>query len=214
MADDTFQNQVCLGDAIYVPYPDEAMTFDLGTNTMVDPPADAILNQVWPDSIAWDAYFDGQMSLNLAMDDTTANDASDNVWPSSVSCESYLDEQITPDAVGDETFHGPGHTFDSYIDGPLTIDLATNPMGDDIFDIDYMTGDSHLDDPEAKEFERWKESWNEKMLLLSWKREGKEWNDIAKDFRKLGTPKKIGGWKTTFKRACSEVSLLSLFRRG
>ena len=158
MADDTFQNQVCLGDATYVPYPNEAMTFDLGTNTMVDPPADAILNQVWPDSIAWDAYFDGQMSLNLAMDDTTANDASDNVWPSSVSCESYLDEQITPDAVGDETFHGPGHTYDSYIDGLLTIDLATNPMGDDIFDIDYMTGDSHLDDPEAKEFERWKES--------------------------------------------------------
>ena len=74
-----------------------------------------------------------------------------------------------------------------------------------------MTGDSHLDKLETKEFKRQKEGQNKKMLLVNQKREGKEQNDITKDFRKLGTLKGIGGWKTTLKRASSEVSLLSLF---
>lgn len=212
MADDTFQNQIGLDDAIYLPYLDQAMTFNSGINNMVGQPVDATQNQFWLDSTTWDACFDGQMALNFPVDDTTANDAPDNVWSSSVACESYLDEEMTPNAVGDETVHDSGYiNFDSYIDGPLNIDLATGSMEGGIFDIDYMTGDSHLDEPETKEFERWKESWKEKMLLISWKREGKEWNDIAKGFRKMGTSKRIGGWKTTFRRASSEVSLLSLF---
>ena len=117
MADDTFQNQVYLRDTTDVSYPDEAMTFDLGTNAMVDQPVDAMPNPVWQDSITWDAYFDCQMSLNVAMNDNTTSDASDNAWPGSVACESYLDKRMTPDAVGDETFHDFGHmTLDSYID--------------------------------------------------------------------------------------------------
>ena len=87
-------------------------------------------------------------------------------------------------------------------------------MGDDIFHIDYVTGDSHLDEPETKEFEKWKESWDERMILLSWKREGKEWNDIAKDFRKLGTRKEKNTWKSTLQRAKSEVSLIFLGIEG
>jgi hypothetical protein len=56
--------------------------------------------------------------------------------------------------VGDETFYGPSYIFDSYINRLLTIDLATNPIGDDIFNINYITRDLHLDNLEAKEFER------------------------------------------------------------
>jgi hypothetical protein len=210
MADNTFQNQFCLDDATCVPYSDEAMTFDLATNTMVDEPFEAIPNQIWLDSIAWDAHFNGQMILNTAVDDNTVNDASDNGWPSSAACQSYLDEPMTPNAVGDDTFHDPGHiTFDSYIDGPLTVNLAINAMGDGSFDIDYITGDSHLDEPTTKEFQRWKESWDEKMLLVSWKREGKDWNDITKGFQKMGIRKGLGGWKSTLQRAYSEVGLLS-----
>jgi hypothetical protein len=60
--------------------------------------------------------------------------------------------------VGDKTFHNPRHIFDSYINRLLTIDLATNLIRDNIFDINYIIKDSHLNNLEAKEFKRWKES--------------------------------------------------------
>ena len=98
------------------------------------------------------------MSLNLAIDNTIANDASNNVQPSFVSCKSYLNKQITPDIIKDETFYSLSHTFNSYINRLLTIDLAINLIRDNIFDIDYITRNSHLDNLKAKEFEKWKES--------------------------------------------------------
>ena len=98
------------------------------------------------------------MSLNLAIDNTIANDASNNVQPSFVSCKSYLNKQITPDAIKDETFYNPNHIFNFYINKLLIINLAINLIRDNIFDINYITKDLYLNNLKAKEFEKWKES--------------------------------------------------------
>jgi hypothetical protein len=214
MADNIFQNQVCLDDTTYDLHLDQAMTFDLATNTAVDEPFDANPNEIWLDSIAWDAYFDGQMALNTMVDD--ASGSREHVWPGSMACESYLDDPMTPNVVGCNTFHvhnqvSPDHiTCGSYVDdGPLTVNLATNTIGDDIFDIDYMTSDFNPDEPATREFQKWKEGWDEKMLLVRQKREGKDWDDITKTFQKMGIQKGSGGWKSMLVRAESEVCLLS-----
>lgn len=221
MADDIFQNQVCLDDSTYDSHLDPAMTFDLATNTTVQP-FDANSNEIWLDSIAWDTYFDGQMALNTVVDGLISNDTSgsrEHVWLGSMACESYLDDLVTPNTVEGNTFHvhnqaPPDHiTFDSYVDdGLLTVNLATNTIGDDILDTDYMVCDSNPDEPATREFQKWKEGWNEKMLLVRQKREGKDWGDITKSFQKMGIRKGSGGWKSMLLRAESEVGLHNFWR--
>jgi hypothetical protein len=136
-----------------------------------------------------------------------------------MACESYLDDLVTPNTVGGNTFHVHNQappdriTFDSYVDdGPLTVNLATNTIGDDILDTDYMACDSNHDEPATREFQKWKEGWNEKMLLVRQKREGKDWGDITKSFQRMGIRKGSGGWKSMLLRAESEVGLHNFWR--
>ncbi|KAH8653961.1 hypothetical protein BGZ60DRAFT_158706 [Tricladium varicosporioides] len=219
MSENIFQNQVRLDDTVYDLHPDQTMTFDLATNAAIDKPFDTISNEIWLDSIAWDAYFDGQMALSSVVDDFMEDDTSssrEHVWPDSIACESFLDNPMTSTAVGGDTFHvhnqdSPDHiTCDSHVnDELLTVNLATETIKDDILDINYMVCDSNPDEPASREFQKWKEGWDEKMSLVRWKREGKGWDDITKAFQKLGVQKGSGGWKSMLVRAESEVSLLS-----
>lgn len=56
--------------------------------------------------------------------------------------------------MGDEIFYNPGYIFNSYINKLLTINLATNFIGNNIFNINYIIRDLYLDNLEAKEFEK------------------------------------------------------------
>jgi hypothetical protein len=221
MADDILQNQFCPDDTTYDSYPDEAMTFDLVTNTMTDGSLDAIGNQVWLDAISWDSYFDGRMTLNPVVDNTMANETFDirnNLCP----CDSYFDEPMTLNTVPDDTFHVHDQACpeviacDSYGDKPLTLNLAASTTTDGTLDIhnpicpEYMTSDPHLNGLTTKEFQKWKDSWDEKILLVRWKREGKDWEDITKSFHKMGIQKRSGGWKSMLQRADSEVGIVGL----
>jgi hypothetical protein len=221
MADDIFQNQVCPDDTTYDSYPDEAMTFDLVTNTMTGGSLDAIGNQVWLDAISWDSCFDERMTLNPVVDNTMANETFDirnNLCP----CDSYFDEPMTLNTLPDDTFHVHDQArpevmaCDSYGDEPVTLNLAASATTDDTFDThnpifpEYMTSDSHLDGPTTKEFQKWKDSWDEKILLVRWKREGKDWEEITKSFQKMGIQKRSGGWKSMLQRADADVSFISL----
>lgn len=218
MAENIFQNQVRLDDTVYDLHPDQTMTFDLATNAAIDKPFDTISNEIWLDSIAWDAYFDGQMALSSVVDDFMEDDTSssrEHVWPDSIACESFLDNPMTSTAVGGDTFHvhnqdSPDHiTCDSHVnDELLTVNLATETIKDDILDINYMVCDSNPDEPASREFQKWKEGWDEKMSLVRWKREGKGWDDITKAFQKLGVQKGSGGWKSMLVRAESEIDAL------
>ena len=61
------------------------------------------------------------------------------------------------------------------------------------------------------EFQAWKEKWDNKVLLVRWKSEGRNWEDIKADFEKIGVELAPSGWKSSWKRSRIEVCLPSHF---
>jgi hypothetical protein len=212
MAEDNFQNQAYPDYASFDSYLNEASTF-MATNTMVDETFDVIHNPVHPDSITSDSYFDGPMALNTVADGIIASTNFDIIPSQVCPCDSYFDEPMTLNT------EAGNQVFPDYIarnpdgDEPVTLNFATSTVADDTFDIQnplfpgYMMCDPHLDEPTTREFQKWKDSWDEKMLLVHWKREGKDWEDITKSFKKMKT-RNGNTRKSMLQRADSEVGLI------
>jgi hypothetical protein len=217
MAEDKFQNQAYLDYAAFDSYLNEATTFNSATNTMADETFDIIRNPVYPDPITCDSYFDGLMALNTVADGIIASTNIDIVPSQVCPSDSYFDEPMTLNTeAGNEVF--PEYiACDSDGDEPLTLNLATSTVAGGIFDIhnaifpDYTMCDPDLDEPTTRGFQTWKESWDEKMLLVYWKREGKDWDDITKSFKKMKT-RSGNTRKSMLQRADSEVGLIRVGR--
>jgi len=228
MAEDNFQNQAYLDYAAFDSYLNEATTFNSATNTMAHETFDIIRNPVYPDSITCDSYFDGPMALNTVADGIIASTNFDIIPSQVCPCDSYFEPMTLNTEAGNEVFpeyiacdsdgDEPSilnEVFPEYIacdsdgDEPLTLNLATSTVVDDTFDIQnpIFSDYPHLDEPTTREFQKWKESWDEKMLLVHWKREGKDWEDITKSFKKMKT-RSGNTRKSMLQRADSEVSLI------
>lgn len=134
MAGNILQDQVYLVDTTYDPHPDEAMTLNSATNTTANEPFTTIPNPIWQQPIAWNASFDGRMTLNR-MDDTITNHTSGT---------------MTLNAMESDTFHVntqvfPGYTAsNSYVDRPLAVNWPTHIIEDGIPSNDNMTCDSYV----------------------------------------------------------------------
>jgi hypothetical protein len=209
MADETF-------DIIRNPaYPDPITCdsyFDglLALNTVADSiiastNIDIVPSQVCP----CNAYFDEPMTLDT--------EAGNEVFPEYIACDSDGDEPMTLNTeAGNEGF--PEYiACDSDGNEPLTLNLAASTVAGGILDIHnaifpyYTMCDPDLDEPTTQGFQTWKESWDEKMLLVHWKREGKDWDDITKSFKKMKT--RTGNTrKSMLQRADSEVGLIHVGR--
>jgi hypothetical protein len=213
MAEDNLQNQAYLDYAAFDSYLNEATIFNSATNTMADETSDIIRNPVYPDPITCDSYFDGLMTLNTVADGIIASTNIDIVPSQVCPCDSYFDEpMILNTEAGNEVF--PEYiACDSDGDSPLILNLAASTVAGGILDIhnaifpDYTMCDPDLDEPTTRGFQTWKESWDEKMLLVHWKREGKDWDDITKSFKKMKT-RKGNTRKSMLQRADSEVGLI------
>ena len=233
MAEDNFQNSAYLDYVAFDSYLNEATTFNSATNTMVDETFDIIRNPVYPDSITSESYFDGPVTLNTTADGIIANTNFDIIPSQVYPCDSYFDEPMTLNTeAGNEAFleyiawdtdgdepSTLNEVFPEYIacdsdaDEPLTLNLATSTLVDDTFDIQnpIFSDHPHLDEPTTREFQKWKESWDEKMLLVHWKRKGKNWEDITKSFKKMKT-RSGNTRKSMLQRADSEVGLIRVGR--
>jgi hypothetical protein len=225
MTEDNFQNQA-YPDYAFDSYLNDTTTFNLVTNTMADEIFDIVRNPVYPDSIPCDSYFDGPMALNTVADGIIAStnfdvipsqvcpcdsyfddpmtlntEAGNGVFPENIACDSDGDEPLTLNTEADSQIFPDG-------DEPLILNLATSTVADDAFDIQNPIFPD-FDEPTTREFQKWKESWNEKMLLVQWKREGKDWEDITKAFKKMKT-RNGNTRKSMLQRADSEVGLIRL----
>lgn len=120
--------------------------------------------------------------------------------------------ELATNTTGDGIPNFDTATCDPYVGGPFTVNLATNNTKDDLHDICCTTCDSYLEEPASQGFQKWKEGWDEKMLLVRWKREGKGWDDITRAFWRMGKRKAPSGWKSTLKRVEVEVGLTFLDR--
>jgi hypothetical protein len=227
MAEDNFQNQACPDYVAFDSYLNETTTFNLVTNTMTDEIFDIVRNPVYPDSVPCDSYFNGPMALNTVADGIIAStnfdvipsqvcpcdsyfddpmtlntEAGNGVFPEYITCDSDGDEPLTLNAEADNQIFPDG-------DEPLTLNLAST-VADDTFDIQNPISPD-FDEPTTQGFQTWKKSWDEKMLLVQWKREGKDWEDITKSFKKMKT-RNGNTRKSMLQRADSEVSLIRLGR--
>ena len=201
LVDDIVQNQVCPDDTTYHSCFDKT-TFE--TNTTADESFPAIHNQALLDSIAWGSYFDGGLAINNVADDTIASNTFDIIPNQFCPCDSLLDEPMTLNTTHIQV--GSDLISNSNDDGSLTLNLATS-TADDTFDIrNPMMCDPNLDEPTTKEFQKWKDRWDEKMLLVRWRREGKDLDDITEAF-KNAKGRGRGGWKSMRQRADREVCL-------
>jgi hypothetical protein len=192
---DIIPSQVCPCDSYFEPMTlnteagNEVFPEYIACDSDGDEPS--ILNEVFPEYIACDSDGDEPSTLN-------------EVFPDYISCDSDGDEPSILNEVFPEYI-----TCDSDGDEPLTLNLATSTVVDDTFDIQnpIFSDYPHLDEPTTREFQKWKESWDEKMLLVHWKREGKDWEDITKSFKKMKT-RSGNTRKSMLQRADSEVSLI------
>jgi hypothetical protein len=208
MAEDNFQNQAYLDYSAFDSCLNEATTFNSATNTMADETFDVICNPIYSDPITCDSYFGGPMALNTVADGGIIASTNFEIIPS--HCDSYFDEPMTLNTeAGNEVF--PEYiSCDPDGEEPLTLNLATSTVVNDTFDIQnpIFSDCPHLDEPTTREFQKWKESWDEKMLLVQWKREGKDWEDITNSFKKMKT-RSGNTRKSMLQRADNEVSLIA-----
>ena len=182
MAEDNFQNQAYLDYVAFDSYLNETTIFNLVTNTMADEIFDIVRNPVYLDSIPCDSYFDGPMALNTLADGIIAStnfdvipsqvcpcdsyfddpmilntEAGNGVFPENIACDSDSDELLTLNTEADNQIFPDG-------DELLTLNLASN-VTDDTFDIQNLIFPD-FDEPTTQGFQTWKESWDEKMLLV------------------------------------------------
>lgn len=106
---------------------------------------DVIPSQVCP----CDSYFDDPMTLNTK--------AGNGVFPEYITCDSDGDELLTLNTEADNQIFSDG-------DELLTLNLAST-VADDAFDIQNPIFPD-FNEPTTREFKKWKESWDKKILLV------------------------------------------------
>ncbi|KAF4634592.1 hypothetical protein G7Y89_g3521 [Cudoniella acicularis] len=146
---------------------------------MTDEIYDIVRNPVYPDSILCDSYFDGPMTLNTVADGIIASTNFDIILSQVCPCDSYFDDPMTLNAEAGNgvfpeyiTYNSEPLTLNTEADNqnfpngdePLTLNLASN-VTDDTFDIQTPIFPD-FDEPTTQGFQTWKESWDEKMLLI------------------------------------------------
>ncbi|KAH8650323.1 hypothetical protein BGZ60DRAFT_421740 [Tricladium varicosporioides] len=101
-----------------------------------------------------------------------------------------------------------GHTATNLSLGELAIETSQV-----YFHPCSATSDSSFD--ESKTQTQWKDRWNEKMLLVYLKREGRDWEYIIKVFRRMDKkPKGQSGWMSMCQRAAHDIGVLSRAARA
>jgi hypothetical protein len=118
-----------------------------------------------------------------------------------------------PDPLVTDTSHShdfPGSTAADFLLDELVTDTSQGHVRPG-----STASDSSLDEPTTRDFRRWKDSWDEKMLLVRLKREGRDWEYIIKFFWRMDPqkkPKEQSGWTSMWQRAAHNVGL-GLLRR-
>jgi hypothetical protein len=181
MTEDSFQNQAFSINPDFVFHPIEGTTLTSATNNMMDETYGIFSNPAHTDSTTYNGYGNEPMAFNATMDGFTASTNFDNISGQLFPCDFEFGEPITEV----ESHISPNST-------PLMLSLATS------------TGTFDLE-PTTKEFKTWKENWNEKIQLLSWKREGKSWEDITAICEKMSNLE-AQSRKSALGRAKTEVS--------
>jgi hypothetical protein len=70
----------------------------------------------------------------------------------------------------------------------------------------YTASESSVDEPTTQDLKRWKESWDNKMLLVRLKEEKRDWVYIMKVFDQKQIRKGQTGWTSMWQRAVYDVS--------
>lgn len=199
MAEDNFQNQAY---SAFDSYLNEATTFNLAANTMENEAFNNIRNPVYADPLICDE----PMAFNAVANDITASTNFDIFFNQVCPCDLDFDEPMTLNTWSDNQAFPHYTSCDSDGNEPLTLNLATSTV--------TGVGDAHdnqnlifpdFDEATAREFQGWKKSWDEKMLLLHLKREGIDWRDPTKTFG-IMKARNCNARKTMLQRADREVS--------
>lgn len=141
----------------------------------------------------------GSMATDTSLDELVALSGHIHLGPTLT--ELSLNPLVTNTSQG----HGcPGSTAANF---------SLNELGTDTSQGHVRPGstasDSSLDEPTTRNFKRWKDSWDEKMLLVRLKREGRDWEHIIKVFWRMDKkPKEQSGWTSMWQRAAHDVGLL------
>jgi hypothetical protein len=115
--------------------------------------------------------------------------------------------ELSLDPLVTDTFQG--HNFP----GSAAANFSCHELVTDTSQIsirpDSTASDCSFDEPKTQEFRRWKDSWDEKMVLVRLKREGREWEHIIKVFWRMGKKHRShSAWTSMWQRTAHDVSLL------
>jgi hypothetical protein len=182
IVEDNFQNQAYPDYIAFDSYLNEIIIFNLVTNTIVDEIFNIIRNLVYPDSISCDFYFNGLIALNTIVDGIIVS-TNFNIIPSQVySCNSYFNNPIIFNTEVGNGVYPENIVYDSdsnkllifnieadnqiFPDSNklLILNLANN-ITDNTFDIQNPIFPD-FNKLITQGFQTWKESWNEKILLV------------------------------------------------
>jgi hypothetical protein len=113
---------------------------------------------------------------------------------------------FSPDPLVADT--SQGHDFSGSVAADFPLDELVTDTSQGHVRPGSTASDTSVDEPTTRDFRGWKESWDEKMLLVRLKREGRDWEYIIKFFWRIDKKsKEQSGWSSMWQRAAHDVGL-------